>query len=175
VAETIKVAGLKELEANLKMLGEEMRERGVKLMMSRAAVPMRNEARNRVPVLKEQTHNRNPGTVRKWIHIWRKRKTRYAVTYFVGVRGLPGARVSAFKTATGLASKDNPNDPFYWRFVELGTSKMRPRPFLRPAFEGRRADSVQIALEEGQKFVKRTARRFLRLRTRSALGTDTKR
>jgi HK97 gp10 family phage protein len=165
MAETSKVLGLAQIEENLKMLGEELRERGTKLMMSRAAVPMRNEARRRAPVLKEQTHNRNPGTLRNAIQIWRKRKTPYAVTYYVGVRGLSRQRVSAFKGATGLSSRDNPNDPYYWSFVELGTSKMRAQPFLRPSFEDRKGDSVKVAVDEGRKFVRRLVRKFRRLRT----------
>jgi HK97 gp10 family phage protein len=31
------------------------------------------------------------------------------------------------------AGRSNPNDPFYWRFLEFGTKFMAARPFLEPA------------------------------------------
>lgn len=34
-------------------------------------------------------------------------------------------------------------DPFYWRFVEFGTSKMAARPFLRPAFDAKRNEIIE--------------------------------
>ena len=34
-------------------------------------------------------------------------------------------------------------DAWYWRFVEFGTVKMPARPFLRPAFEGKKREAVQ--------------------------------
>lgn len=169
MAEMHKWHGFRELEQNLKALGTEMHERGVKRMMSRAAVPMRDDARVRAPVLAVATPTRRPGTVRNAIHIWRKRATQYAVTYYVGVRRLSGRAVSMFKKNNakgGRAAKsaDNPNDPFYWAMLELGTSKMAATPFLRPAFEAQKMNSVRIALEEGREFVRKTAAKFKRLR-----------
>ena len=164
MAETVHWRGFRELEENLKLLGEEMREKGVKRMMSRAAVPMRDDAKSRAPILAVPDDRRRPGTLRNAIRIWRKRATPYAVTYYVGVRGLSSKVVASFKRATGMAGSDNPDDPFYWRWVELGSSKMRPRPFLRPAFESKKMDSVRVALEEGRAFVRRTAARFKRIK-----------
>lgn len=46
--------------------------------------------------------------------------------------GRAGARV----TTAGVA--------FYGRFLELGTSKMPARPFLRPAIEAKRGEAVQV-------------------------------
>jgi HK97 gp10 family phage protein len=39
---------------------------------------------------------------------------------------------------------------FYARFVEMGTSKMAARPFLRPALNGSRGEARQILLNGGK-------------------------
>ena len=53
-----------------------------------------------------------------------------------------------FKKGAGKSGAANPDDPFYWRFVEFGTSKMAARPFLRPAFESRKF-AAALAAREG--------------------------
>ena len=164
--------GFRELEQNLLKLGRDVHERGVKRMMSRAAVPIRDDARRRAPVLSKPDPRRMPGTLRNAIQIWRKRITPYAVTYYVGVRGLSRKVISRFKSNTdrqgkALKGSDNPRDPFYWLWVELGTSKMAARPFLRPAFESQKMASVQVALDEGRKFIRATVRKFKRVAQRT--------
>lgn len=48
---------------------------------------------------------------------------------------------SKFEAATSIGvvtakdSKRKSTGPYYWTFVEFGTSKMRAQPFIRPAFE----------------------------------------
>lgn len=42
---------------------------------------------------------------------------------------------------------DNPNNSFYWRFLEHGTSKMAARPFIRPAFEARQQQIEKAVVE----------------------------
>jgi HK97 gp10 family phage protein len=169
VAEIHKIHGLKELEDNLLLLGRDIHARGVRLMMSRAAVPMREEAKQRVPVLKVPDVRRIAGTIKKQIAIWRKRQTPYAVTYYVGVRGLSKKAIREFKQTQSQSGKratssNNPNDPFYWRFIEFGTSQMRAQPFLRPAFETKKNESVMVALKTGQDFIRRTIKRFKKLK-----------
>ena len=172
MAEIHKFEGFRELEENLKKLGREVHEKGVKRMMSRAAVTMRDDARRRAPVLQEPDERRKPGTVRNAIHIWRKRGTEFAVTYYVGVRGLSRKAISLFKKNNARGGKAasasaNPNDPFYWRFVELGTSKRAAQPFLRPAFEAQKFAAVRVAMEEGRDFIRKV--RLKRLRKRVGL------
>lgn len=167
--QTLEVKGLREIEQNLRALGRDLAARGVRRMMSRAAVPMRDDARRRAPILKQPDTRRMAGTLQKSIVIWRKRETPYAATYYVGVRGLSSKATGFFKSFTDRAGKalkgsDNPNDPFYWRFVELGTSKMAARPFLRPAFEAKKMESINTAVREGQEFIRRTVRRFKRMK-----------
>ena len=158
MAEMVKWKGFAELERNLKDLGEQMRERGVKRMMSKASVPMRDDAKNRAPILKDPDPRRTPGLLRDSIRIWKARKTPYAATYFVGVRA---------RARRKGEQKDIRKDAFYWRWQELGTSKHPPahgHGYLRPAFESKKMESVRVALEEGRDFVKRTAARFRRVR-----------
>ncbi len=45
--------------------------------------------------------------------------------------------------------KGGKNDPFYGRFIELGTSKMIARPFLRPALE----NSVDKTLKASKDYI----------------------
>lgn len=35
----------------------------------------------------------------------------------------------------------------YWRFNEFGTSKMPPRPFMRPAFESQKGAALQLIFQ----------------------------
>lgn len=165
MAEVVEIKGLRELERNINELAEQVRERGVKRMVSAAAVPIRDDARRRAPVLKTPDYRRKPGTLRNSIQIWRKRDTPYAATYFVGVRGLSRRAIRLFKQTNsrpGRAARahDNPDDPFYWRFVELGTSRRSAQPFLRPAFEGKKRDAVTAMIAEGRRFLTAAAGRL---------------
>lgn len=163
MAEIYKWHGFSELEKNLEMLGEQMRARGVRLMMSRASVPIRDEAKVRAPILQESVPHRMPGTIMRNIKIWRHKRTPFAVTYFVGVRKLSGASVAKFKKANkGKSGGQNPNDPYYWRYLEFGTSKMRAQPFLRPAFEAKKVEAVARAFKECQDFIRKAVRSFRR-------------
>jgi HK97 gp10 family phage protein len=155
MAETVKWKGFRELEQNLKLLGGEMREKGVKLMMSKASVPMRNDAKSRAPVLKEPDPRRRPGALRDAVRMWRHRKSPYAVTYYIGVPRRRGLK------------KDSKDDAFYWLWQEFGSSKQRPangNGFLRPAFESKKLESVRVALDTGRSFVMATANKFKRIR-----------
>lgn len=146
MAEYEHVRGLKELEFNLKLLGAEMHEKGVKRMMSQAAVPMRDDARRRAHGIPLKHPLRREGTFAEKVRLWRKRATQYAVTYYVGI-------------------SRRKKDPFWWLFVEFGIPSrgIGARPFLRPAFEAKKYESVQKALDEGRRFVRRI--RFKRLKS----------
>ena len=92
---------------------------------------------------------RKPGTVRDAIRVRTSKRDRKEgnVGVFVNVRPLPGNKYtrttvnSLFRGQVhGWALKKksergahNPNDPFYWRFLEFGTRKMGAKPFLQPA------------------------------------------
>jgi len=108
------------------------------------------EAKTRAPVLSSPTPQRKPGTLKKNIRakaIRSKQPGQWEAV--VGVRTLSAKKLTAFKAQTGKSGQTNPDDPFYWRFVEFGTVKMAARPFLRPAFEARKqaaADKIKAQL-----------------------------
>ena len=107
---------------------------------------VRDEARRRAPVLKIPDPRRRAGTLRRSIRAMRIRPPHYAATAIVRVRGLTRKQIGAFKKKRGAGGANNPNDPFYWRFVEFGTSTMGARPFLRPAFESKKEAAVRLAI-----------------------------
>jgi HK97 gp10 family phage protein len=83
---------------------------------------------------------------------------RYEV--IVRVKPLKGKKVAAFKKSTGFRSDQNPDDPFYWWFLEFGTSKMAARPFLRPAFESTKDAQLTAMRKRIQAFLDREARKI---------------
>lgn len=46
-------------------------------------------------------------------------------------------------------------DAFYWRFLEFGTSRMAPHPFVRPAMKGIRPGARKDAGERAIKLIQR--------------------
>lgn len=131
---SVKVTGLKELGQALENLGQKTKNKlGAKAMRKGGAI-IRDQARANAPMLKEKVQHRKRGTLKKNIMASTKPQKDGSVRTIIFVRSLKNSKVLEFKDKTGRGGAYNPNDPFYWRFVEFGTSKMPAQPFLQPAF-----------------------------------------
>ena len=135
----LEVKGLDDLKAALQQMPDRIRKRAVGKALRAAARIVRDEARAQAPVLREPAMNRRPGVLRRAIAIRRSKiaARQRLVGVFVNVRPLQsvlaGTKSATRKAALGQPGASNPNDPFYWRFVEFGTRKMRAQPFLAAA------------------------------------------
>lgn len=132
---SVKVNGLKELGKNLQALDKKVRNRISAKAMRAGGRIVRDTARAKAPVLQESVPHRRKGTLKRSIVERTKVGKNGKTTTLISVRNLSGKQIAKFKGKTGKSGAKNPNDPFYWRFVEFGTSKMPAKPFLRPAFE----------------------------------------
>lgn len=126
----VKVDGLRELRAQLMAIPDKLRRRALRTALAAGARVVRDQARALAPVLQAPVMRkgaviRKPGTLRDAISVRTSKIARRAgnVGVFVNVRPLTKQKVSAFKAAApaGMKSgKYNPNDPFYWRWLEFG-------------------------------------------------------
>lgn len=132
----LEVRGIDDLKRALADLPDKLRKRGLLNALRRAGRVIRDAAKAAAPVLAAPMKHRTPGLVKKKLSV---RTSKFAredgdVGVFVGVRPALGAKfrggVQVRASARGARS---PLDPFYWRFLEFGTRKMRARPFLTPA------------------------------------------
>lgn len=130
----VSVTGVADAAAALRALVPKLRRRILRNALAAGARAFRDEAKRLTPTLKTSTYAgsaaikrgiRKPGTLRNAITVrTSKRATaRGDVGVFVNVRPAKGVNRGG----------KNPNDPFYWRFVEFGTKKMQPRKFLQGA------------------------------------------
>lgn len=117
------IRGGEELAAALEALGPTMEKKILRSAMREAAKPMLADAKRRAPVL--------TGQLRKSLKI-RAMKRRS--------KGQVGVVIS---TAKGFFK----GDEFYGAFHEFGTKRMPARPFIRPAFEANKAQSIRIVGE----------------------------
>lgn len=132
---TTKVTGLKELGQRLNALERKTKNRIAVKAMRRGGVIIRDQARANAPVLKQPVPHRRAGTLRKAISTRTKIEKGGKVRTYIWVKGLKTKQILKFKGKSGKSGSYNPRDPFYWRFVEFGTSKMPAKPFMRPAFQ----------------------------------------
>lgn len=146
---TLQVNGLDQLRTRLAEIPRTLRRRVLRNALAAGAREVRDTARRFAPVLSAstalRTPFRRPGTVRDAIRVRTSKAARQAgdVGVFVNVRPLPGNKYQAIKGPGGgrrfklvkatQRGARNPNDPYYWRWLEFGTRKMSARRFLRPA------------------------------------------
>lgn len=131
MAEVVDVKGLRELQAALKRVSDASTDRKfLNSALLGGATLIVNEAKARVPV--------DTGELRRNIRARSVKPTRHTATVQVGVRKLLKKQLRKLRQKRPDAS-----DPFYWRFVEFGTSRVRARPFLRPAFERKKLDAIE--------------------------------
>ena len=142
MAETVKIEGLRELQAAMRDLPRKLQRQTVQRALREAAKPIHADARSRVPV---QT-----GAVRRQIAIQRSRK-------FTGRDGVFGVVVRVRAMNKRMRAKGH-TDPFYWKFLEFGTSKMPAQPFMRPAFEGNKQRAIEIIKLALARGIERAAR-----------------
>lgn len=128
MADQVQVKGLRELQVAMRDLPQKLRRRTIQKALRDAAMPMRQDARAKVP--------KDTGTVRRNIVVQRSKK-------FNGRNGVFGVVMRVRKINKRMRAKGQ-GDPFYWTFVEFGTSKMPARPFMRPAFEANKQKALEI-------------------------------
>lgn len=146
--DTQELKGFDELIGKLREIPAALRKRVLRNALAAGGRLVRNEAQRSAPVLANAAAApyRTPGTVKRAIAVRTSKIARRAgnVGVFINVKPAPGAK---FKTRTtkllGLKVKTrtkvrdsqrgakSKTDPFYWRFLEFGTAKMRARPFLQ--------------------------------------------
>lgn len=144
----VEIKGLREIQQAMKTLPVKFDRPMLNRSLVVGARLVRDMARQMVPTLKVPDRRRIAGAIRKAIHAGAVRPEQYTATVWVRVRPLTRRQIASFKKRAGSAAQNNPNDPFYWRFVEFGTSKMAPRPFMRPAFEARKLEAVNAAIAD---------------------------
>src|SRR5262249_16841850 len=134
---SVKVTGLKELQAALENIPRNIARRLLREVLRKAAGIWREEMSLRAPRLSEvklATNAKNvriPGDLAR--HIGMKVKVN---------SGLEGeVQVGPVKRV------------FWALFLEFGTRKQSARPFIRPAFEAKRGDVLTRFIEEGKKIV----------------------
>lgn len=132
------VSGIPDLRAALAGIVPKLRVRALANALRAGARIVQKTARAATPVISPaapavRKGYRKPGTVRKAISVRTSKiaRRRGDVGIFVNVRPLPGAKYKSIKGLFGIkrrvqvrASKrgsKNPDDPFYWRFIEFGT------------------------------------------------------
>lgn len=142
------VKGLRELMLALEKLPQEIQKKPVQQALRAAAKPMRDTAIANAAVF------RKTGTVEKNIKVVRSKV--YNGKNFVYGVVLRVLNTSKRRRAKGMG------DPFYWKFLEFGTSTAPARPFLRPAFDGNKDRAVQIIKERLAKAIETEARKLNR-------------
>jgi len=136
---TVKITGLDEFQKVLDRLAPAVSKRLLRKAMRNAANVWREEIVRRAPRLAK--HKQGGTNPKKW---------RYAgeLAGLIGMKSsTPGNEME------GTVRVGPTRRPFWALFLEFGTRKMRARPFIRPAYESKKAAVLAKFVEEGRKIV----------------------
>jgi HK97 gp10 family phage protein len=144
---SFEIKGLKELYATLKELPNAVKKVAAPAVFAGAKV-----SRDSIQQLASEHHR--TGLMENSIKIGRRRRgvpdgqIQYAI--FVRVRSrtsIKKARQAGKGVSPGQAGYDVFVGPYYWRFLEFGTSKMSAKPFMVPGFV-RSANGAAMTVRE---------------------------
>lgn len=144
------VKGLKELDEFLKTLDDQIQRKMLYSSLMTAAKPIMDQAKQNVE-REFGASLRYTGTLAAGVTRGRMKKTGLAARVDVKLKR---PKNNAPSTIRGIR-KPAGADPFYGRFLEFGTSKMRAHPWLRPAAEAR---SMQAGSEMNKALSKQVAK-----------------
>ena len=149
---TVKLEGIDALNKALADATKQIRTKAVRAALRKAGQVISKEAKQAAPVLSAPTKTRKPGTVKKAIAVRASKFARQAGNegVFINVRPLRGSR----QKTLGKAGAKNPNDPFYWRFQEMGwiprgkSSRMVPgKRFMTKAANSKGNEAIKTFMD----------------------------
>jgi HK97 gp10 family phage protein len=149
----VRLDGLADLARAIQELRADLRRRVMRAALRDGARIILRAVKADAPVLKKPHPYRIPGTVRNSLTV-RTSRLRKAAAGELGVYIKP-----RFRGLGGRRSSRNPFDPFYYRFLEDGTRKMRARSFIGPAFAAHKDAALAL-------ITRRTAERIAKANTR---------
>ena len=145
---TFELKGVDEAIKALNELSGDMRRKVVLQALRDAAKPVAQAAKSFAPVLKAQTTQRVPGTLKRAIGTFKSKRYKAA-------NGQLGVYVTVRATRAQRRRSPISGDPFYFRLVEGGHAKragkrrasagmVKPYPFLGPAFKQEGENALRI-------------------------------
>lgn len=145
-AKEAELLGIGQMRQNFDRLKEGMIRKTSLRMVAAAGGVLRKEARREAAA----QGLRQSGALIRNIAIKRERRAPFGVArYHLGVRHGRELTRKARKNVYMKLSKSGSrvvtryqNDPFYWRFLELGTKHIRPREFLQKALQAKRTEAL---------------------------------
>ena len=137
---SVKVTGIPDLKAALAGIVPKLRVRALRNALAAGARVVQRVARANTPVLSAASVPvrkgwRKPGTVRKAISVRTSKIARR--------KGDVGVFVNVRPSKRGQRGARNPNDPFYWRWLNFGTKHMRGSNFLQAGAQ-RLTEALQV-------------------------------
>ncbi|MDR3427945.1 HK97-gp10 family putative phage morphogenesis protein [Silvimonas sp.] len=145
----VRTGGLRELGFAIEKLSRKTQTTIARSALAAGGRVFAKEMRQRVPVLDEATAQRNPGTVKKNIRVRVLRPVKAGeMQAVIGIRSLTGKQLKSWRKSSGQKGAANPDDPFYWYFVEFGTNKMAAQPFVRPSFDTKKEEAAARTKEQ---------------------------
>ncbi len=149
---SVDLKGLAELERKLTQLAEKLQGKAQRQATNAGAQIIKKAARSRVSV--------DTGLLRKNIVVGRSRrnsaKGRESYNIFLKREKRIYANTRANRRSKRAGRKYEVDGPaFYGRFVEMGTSKMAAKPFMRPAFESSKQAAVDAVRNKLADFIRK--------------------
>lgn len=131
---TLEIKGVEEFVKKLEGISDDLRKKGGRFALRKAANEIRESVRGRAKRLNDPS---TANEIAKNVAVrWSARRFKKTGDLMFRVGILGGARdYSKYgELKTGKSGKENPGgDTYYWRFLEFGTENARATPFLRPS------------------------------------------
>jgi len=124
---TVKLEGVDALNRALADATKQIRTKAVRAALRKAGQVISKEAKRTAPVLSAPTKTRKPGTVKRAISVRASKAARQDGNegVFIAVKPLKNDQIRTFKKSqakrgSNASGSKNPNDPYYWWWVEFG-------------------------------------------------------
>lgn len=156
---TLQLKGFDELERKLRALGPKIATNGLRAANRAGAVVFRDAAKEQLVA----NGSVRTGTLYRNIIVYAKRESIDSrPVHAVGIRGKNKRyKNSRVNRRLGIAGQRYRvlGDAYYGRFVELGTSRMAAKPFLRPAFAANVDKAIEAVRSRLEKIIEREAKK----------------